>query len=273
METVCQYIVYGMLIDSNLQDGLWSWCVFALFVSLWLNAYMVDQSRWDELERTVIGCRRCPRLVAWREETARVKRRAYRYDEYWGKPVSGWGDRDARVLTVGLAPAAHGGNRTGRIFTGDSSGDFLFNALHRSGFANQSISRHRDDGLALTDAYIAAAARCAPPDNKPTPGELTACRPYLKQEIALLARLQVIVALGRIGFDAVLRAYEGSLGFLGRSALLPQFAHAAVVSLGEGLPTVITSYHPSRQNTQTGRLNAEMFDLVWQHTRNLLDTL
>ncbi|MCU0507523.1 MAG: uracil-DNA glycosylase, partial [Anaerolineae bacterium] len=159
----------------------------------------MNDTSWDELEARVINCRLCPRLVAWREETARVKRRMYRDEEYWGRPVPGWGDRNARLLIVGLAPAAHGGNRTGRVFTGDSSGDFLYAALHRAGFANQPVSRHMGDGLALRDAYIAAAARCAPPDNKPTPEELATCRPYLAQEIALLDRLEVIVALGRIG--------------------------------------------------------------------------
>lgn len=234
-----------------------------------------DPEPWDTLEARIVACRLCPRLVAWREETARVKRRAYRDEEYWGRPVPGFGDHAARVLIVGLAPAAHGGNRTGRVFTGDSSGDFLYAALYRAGFANQPTSRHRDDGLALTDIYIAAAARCAPPDNKPTPEELNTCRPYLVEEIALLDRLEVIVALGRIGYDAVLRVYEGQPGFAGRTALLPRFAHAAVVPLGAGpdagrLPTVVTSYHPSRQNTQTGRLTAEMFDRVWTTVRELL---
>lgn len=228
---------------------------------------------WDDLEARVVACHLCPRLVHWREETARTKRRAYRDQDYWGKPVPGWGDRNARVLIVGLAPAAHGGNRTGRIFTGDSSGDFLFAALHRAGFASQPTSRSRDDGLALTGAYIAAAARCAPPDNKPAPEELANCLPYLVQEIALLRELAVIVALGRIGFEAVLRAFEGRPAGLRRSVLLPQFAHAAVVSLGEGLPAVVTSYHPSRQNTQTGRLTAEMFDQVWLRAKNLVDAL
>lgn len=228
---------------------------------------------WDDLEARIVACHLCPRLVRWREETARTRRRAYLDQEYWGRPVPGWGDRNARVLIVGLAPAAHGGNRTGRIFTGDSSGDFLFAALHRAGFANQPTSRSRDDGLALTGAYIAAAARCAPPDNKPTPEELANCLPYLLQEIALLKDLAVIVALGRIGFEAVLRAFEDRPTCLRRSALLPPFAHAAVISPGEGLPAVVASYHPSRQNTQTGRLTAEMFDRVWRHARNLADTL
>jgi uracil-DNA glycosylase len=222
------------------------------------------------VETEIVECRLCPRLVAWREETARVKRRAYRDEEYWGRPVPGFGDHAARVLIVGLAPAAHGGNRTGRVFTGDSSGDFLYAALYRAGFANQPVARDRNDGLALTDVYVAAAARCAPPDNKPTPEELNTCRPYLIREIALLDRLRVVVALGRIGYEAVLRVYEDRPGFRGRSALLPLFAHAAVVPLGEGLPAVVTSYHPSRQNTQTGRLTAEMFDVVWRTVRELL---
>lgn len=230
----------------------------------------MSQVLWDELHAEVISCRLCPRLVAWREETATVKRRAYRDEEYWGRPIPGWGDPDARVLVVGLAPAAHGGNRTGRIFTGDSSGDFLFAALHRAGFANQPTSSHRGDGLALTDMYIAAAARCAPPDNKPAPDELANCRPYLEREIVLLHRVQVIVALGRIGFEAFLKVYEGRPGFVGRAALMRQFAHAAVLPLGPGLPTAVTSYHPSRQNTQTGRLTPAMFDLVWQRVRERL---
>jgi uracil-DNA glycosylase family 4 len=194
----------------------------------------------------------------------------YRDEAYWGRPVPGWGDRDAELLIVGLAPAAHGGNRTGRVFTGDSSGDFLYAALHRAGFANQPHSLRVGDGLALMNAYIAAAARCAPPDNKPTPEELATCRPYLEREIALLDRLKVIVALGRIGYEAVLKVYEGRSGFLGLTALLPQFAHAAVIPLGGGLPTAVTSYHPSRQNTQTGRLTAEMFDQVWTKALALL---
>jgi uracil-DNA glycosylase family 4 len=226
---------------------------------------------WDELEARVVNCRLCPRLVDWREETARVKRRMYRDQAYWGRPVPGWGDQDAALLIVGLAPAAHGGNRTGRVFTGDSSGDFLYAALHRAGFANQPHSRHIGDGLALTNVYIAAAARCAPPDNKPTPDELATCRPYLKQETALLRRLRVIVALGRIGYEAALKVYEGRPGFLSRGALLPQFAHAAVIPLGTDLPTVVTSYHPSRQNTQTGRLTAAMFDEVWRKAAALLE--
>ena len=162
---------------------------------------------WPSLESTITACRLCPRLVAWREEVARVKRRAYRDEDYWGKPVPGFGDPDARVLIVGLAPGAHGANRTGRMFTGDSSGDFLYAALHRAGFASQPTSRDREDGLTLTDAYISAACRCAPPDNKPAPDELAACRHFLAAEITLLRDIQVVVALGRIAFDAILRVY------------------------------------------------------------------
>jgi len=215
----------------------------------------------------MLSCRLCPRLVGWREEVARVKRRAYRDEDYWGKPVPGFGDPDARVLIVGLAPGAHGANRTGRMFTGDSSGDFLYSALHRAGFASQPTSRGRDDGLTLQDAYISAACRCAPPDNKPAPDELAACRPFLTQEITLLENVRVVVALGRIAFDAVLRVYAYQL-----QPILPQplFAHNAVASLGDALPMLVTSYHPSRQNTQTGRLTTAMFDDVWSNVQGLL---
>jgi uracil-DNA glycosylase family 4 len=222
---------------------------------------------WPPLESTITACRRCPRLVAWREEVAREKRRAYRDEAYWGKPVPGFGDPDARVLIVGLAPGAHGANRTGRMFTGDSSGDFLYAALHRAGFASQPTSRGRDDGLTLTDAYISAACRCAPPGNKPAHDELAACRPFLAAEITLLRDVQVVVALGRIAFDAVLRVYAYQ-----SQPILPQplFAHNAVASLGDGLPLLVTSYHPSRQNTQIGRLTTEMFDDVWSDVRRFL---
>jgi len=222
---------------------------------------------WQALESSILTCRLCPRLVAWREEVARVKRRAYRDEDYWGKPVPGFGDGNARILIVGLAPGAHGANRTGRMFTGDSSGDFLYAALHRAGFASQPTSRGRCDGLTLQDAYISAACRCAPPDNKPAPDELAACWPFLTQELALLRNVRVVVALGRIAFDAVLRVYADRT-----HPLLPQplFAHNAVASLGDGLPMLVASYHPSRQNTQTGRLTVEMFDAVWTHVRDRL---
>ncbi len=219
-----------------------------------------------EVNQILVDCRRCARLVAWREEVAQKKRRAFRDWTYWGRPVPGFGDPHARLLVVGLAPAAHGGNRTGRVFTGDSSGDFLFGALYRSGFANQPVSVERGDGLALQDVYIAAACRCAPPDNKPTREEMENCRPYLMAELSLLRNLQGIVALGRIGFDTVLTAYRA----LGHAANHPGFGHGAVAPLGEGLPWLLASYHPSQQNTQTGRLTQEMFDRIWQAALGLL---
>lgn len=220
----------------------------------------------DEVNAVMIGCRLCPRLVAWREETARVKRRAYRSWEYWGRPIPGFGDPNARVLVVGLAPAAHGGNRTGRVFTGDSSGDFLFAALHRAGFANQPNSEHRGDGLQLADLYIAATCRCAPPDNKPTRDEIETCRPYLLKELRLLKNLQGIVALGGIGFDNVIAVYRA----LGHPVGRLKFGHNTLHALGEGLPWLLASYHPSQQNTQTGRLTPAMFDQVWQSAKTLL---
>ena len=218
-------------------------------------------SPWETLEAEIVACRRCPRLVAWREEIAATKRRAFRQEGYWGRPVPGFGDRTARVLIVGLAPGAHGANRTGRMFTGDSSGDFLYPALYRAGLANQPRSQRPGDGLALRDAFITAVCRCAPPANKPNAQELAACRPYLEREIALLDRVQVIVALGRIAFDTIVQIYHA-----GR----PAFAHAAVYTLGPGRPYLIASYHPSRQNTQTGRLTTEMFDQVWAQALRIL---
>ncbi len=224
---------------------------------------------WQMLNDEIIHCRLCPRLVAYREEVARVKRRAYREEVYWGRPVPGFGDPAARVLVVGLAPGAHGANRTGRMFTGDGSGQFLYAALYRAGFANKPTSISADDGLKLCDLYIGATCRCAPPDNKPTPQEQANCLPYLSREMALLRRLQVVVALGKIGFDSVLRAY-GLAGKGKRAAFSGAFAHAASYRLGDGLPWLVCSYHPSRQNTQTGRLTPAMFDDVWRKVRGLL---
>jgi uracil-DNA glycosylase family 4 len=218
------------------------------------------------VQEAVVACRRCARLVAWREQVAREKRRAYRQAEYWGKPVPGFGDPLGRVLVVGLAPAAHGGNRTGRVFTGDSSGDFLYKALYQTGFANQPTARHRDDGLVLRDIYIAAVCRCAPPANKPLPEEIANCIPYLVEEIRIMDRLQVIVALGRIAFDNTLRIYRQQ----GHSISKLGFAHAAVHKMGENLPWMVVSYHPSRQNTQTGRLTEAMFMDVWEKVRSLI---
>jgi uracil-DNA glycosylase family 4 len=190
---------------------------------------------------------------------AREKKAAHRDDVYWGRPVPGFGDPDARVLVLGLAPAAHGANRTGRVFTGDGSGDFLMRAMHAAGFASITTSQRADDGLALRDAYIVAAVRCAPPDNKPTPEEIAACHPHLVAEVAALPRLQVIVALGRIGFDAAWRllATRGV-----RMRPKPLFGHGLVYH-PEGAPTVIGSYHPSRQNTNTGKLTPEMLETVF----------
>ncbi len=221
---------------------------------------------WEVLESELLHCCKCPRLVAWREEVARKKRRAYRDWEYWGRPVPGFGDRNARVLVVGLAPGAHGANRTGRMFTGDGSGNFLYPALYRAGFANQPTSTGRDDGLELRDMFITAVVRCVPPQNKPTAQEIATCLPYMAREIDLLPRLRVIVALGRIAFDWTLRLYRQR----GHDIPRLRFAHGATYTLGPNLPWLVASYHPSRQNTQTGRLTEEMFDAVWQKVRELL---
>ncbi len=209
------------------------------------------------VEARVIACRLCPRLVAHREEVARVKRRAYRDCEYWGRPVPGFGDPRARLLVLGLAPAAHGGNRTGRIFTGDRSGDWLFRALHRAGLASQPTSSHRGDGLNLRGAYISAAARCAPPDNKPASEELDRCRPYLEEEFRIL-RPRAILALGGIAFEAALNLLDGEGAALPRPR--PRFGHGTRFRIAAGLPVIIASYHPSQQNTQTGRLTEAMLD-------------
>jgi len=220
---------------------------------------------WEVLTQEIVACRRCPRLVNWREEVARVRRRAYRDQEYWGKAVPGFGDPEARIHIVGLAPGAHGANRTGRVFTGDGSGAFLFRALHRAGFANQPYSVHRDDGLAIKDVFISAVCRCVPPNNRPDPDEIEACLPFLREEITLL-KAQGIVVLGKIAFDHTLRLYR-QMGYD-----LPKFifGHGMVHSLGPGLPWLIASYHPSLQNTQTGKLTEAMFDEVWEKARTLL---
>ncbi len=220
----------------------------------------------DNLEQQITSCRKCPRLVAWREEVARVKRRAYLDWEYWGKPVPGFGDPKARLLILGLAPGAHGSNRTGRMFTGDGSGNFLFPALYRAGFANQPNSKHRQDGLELHDCWLTASARCAPPGNKPTLEELNTCQPWLEEEMALLPHLQGVVLLGKIALDSLLR--------LPGYSKLPKkdivFGHGAFYHPDENLPWILCSYHPSLQNTQTGRLTVEMFDQIWQQARERL---
>jgi uracil-DNA glycosylase family 4 len=209
----------------------------------------------------VIACEDCPRLRAHCARVAREKKRAHRDDAYWGRPVPGFGDPRARLLVVGLAPAAHGANRTGRVFTGDGSGDFLMAALHTAGFASLPTARSADDGLRLTDAYILSAVRCAPPDNKPTPAEIARCRRHLAAEVAALPRVRVVVALGKIGHDAYL-AHAGTRA--------PRFAHGGESRLPGGL-VLLASYHPSRQNTNTGRLTAPMLAAVFRRARRLLD--
>jgi uracil-DNA glycosylase family 4 len=223
----------------------------------------------------IVGCDRCPRLRTYCQQIARDKRRAYRDDTYWGRPVPGFGDPSARVLLLGLAPAAHGANRTGRVFTGDGdggSGDFLMTALHRTGFASIPTSTHVDDGLVLYDAYIAAAVRCAPPDNKPTPEEITRCLEHLEAEVAHLTRVQVVVALGKIAFDVWLRVLKR------RGATVPsprpQFAHGATARVDgpHGMPEIVLGcYHPSRQNTNTGKLTPAMMEGVFRKAKKLLE--
>lgn len=217
--------------------------------------------------RAIVACEACPRLRDHCERVAREKRRAFQADDYWGKPVPGFGDPRARLLVVGLAPAAHGGNRTGRVFTGDSSGDWLYAALHRYGFANQPESTGRDDGLALTDCYVTAAGRCAPPANRPAPAELDRCRPFLAAEIRLLERARVVVTLGAIAHEGWLRA----AGWWERLAPRerPRFAHGAETEMPDGL-VLLASYHPSRQNTNTGRLTRDMWHGVFARARALV---
>jgi len=210
------------------------------------------------LEREIVSCRRCPRLVAWREEVARKKRAAYSDETYWGRPVPGFGDPDANVVVFGLAPAAHGANRTGRFFTGDRSGDFLFAALHRTGFANKPVSRHKDDGLRLCGLWISAAVRCAPPQNKPTPDERAACLPYAARELELLDA-KVVVCLGAFAWDAALR--------LQGVRPKPKFAHGAEIASRSFI--LLGCYHPSQQNTFTGVLTPEMLDTVLSQARGL----
>jgi uracil-DNA glycosylase family 4 len=216
----------------------------------------------EKLAAEVVRCRKCPRLVAWREQIARRKRAKYRSWDYWGRPVPGFGDPEARLLVVGLAPAAHGGNRTGRVFTGDRSGDLLYAALYGAGFANQPTSVHRHDGLRLLGAYVTATVRCAPPDNRPTTGERDNCLPYLARELALLHRVRVFVPLGAFAYENLARL----LGLRPR----PRFAHGAELSLPHGR-VIICSYHPSQQNTFTGRLTADMLHAIFQRAREIVD--
>jgi uracil-DNA glycosylase family 4 len=220
------------------------------------------------LNHEVIACTRCPRLVGYREQVARERRRAYRDCEYWGKPVPGFGDPDGRVLIMGLAPGAHGSNRTGRPFTGDASGKFMFPVLHETGFANQPTASDRNDGLLLKDLYITAAVRCAPPANKPTPQELAECSQFLDREIAGLERVKVVVALGKIGFDAYLNYLKRRGQPLNRQKYL--FKHGFSYRLPDG-KLLLASYHPSNQNTQTGKLTREMFVEIFKEAARLAD--
>jgi uracil-DNA glycosylase len=228
---------------------------------------MSSMPSWlTQLNAEVITCTRCPRLVEYREKIAREKRRAYRDCEYWGKPVPGFGDPNARVLVLGLAPGAHGSNRTGRPFTGDASGNFMYPVLYETGFANQTTAVHRDDGLKLKDLYITASARCAPPDNKPLPEELANCSGYLDREFECLKKLKVIVALGKIAFDAY-------LNYLKRHGLIKNrgifiFQHGAKYEMPDG-KVLLATYHPSNQNTQTGKLTRPMFVRIFQHAARL----
>lgn len=223
---------------------------------------MTKQSQLDGLNEQITSCRKCPRLVKWREEVAQVKRKAYIHEEYWGKPVPGFGDPNAQVLVVGLAPGAHGSNRTGRQFTGDASGNFLFPALYKAGFANQAEAESRSDGLRLKNMYITASGRCAPPDNKPMLEELNNCQPYLEQELKII-NPKVIVCLGRIAFERILRIYE-----IRNSTY--KFSHGACYQL----PTtnwILCSYHPSQQNTSTKKLTMKMFDAIWEKAKELIN--
>ncbi|MDI3316437.1 MAG: uracil-DNA glycosylase [Bacillota bacterium] len=215
-----------------------------------------EEGAWRSHVEQVVHCRLCPRLVAWREEVARTKVRRYRDQPYWGRPVPGFGDRQARLLLLGLAPAAHGANRTGRMFTGDDSGDFLIAALHRAGLANQPFSRSAGDGLRLRDCFLTAPVRCAPPGNRPTREEILACRPHLRRELALLPRVRAVLALGRVAWEVAREEWGASMP---PGERWPSFAHGQVARPLGG-PAVVASYHPSRQNTQTGRLTATMFD-------------
>lgn len=222
-----------------------------------------------ELQSEIVACEKCPRLVEWRRAVAHEKVRRFQAETYWGQPVPSFGDCSARVLIIGLAPAAHGANRTGRMFTGDRSGDWLYRALYRAGFANQATATDRTDGLTLTDCWISAVAHCAPPDNKPTTDEVKNCRPFLHQELRLLPKLRVVVALGRIAFDAAHNALKVAKGI--ELARKPAFGHGCEHRVAADL-TLIGSYHPSQQNTFTGRLTEPMLDAVFSRAKDLADS-
>jgi len=227
----------------------------------------ISNNSWHDLNNEISACRKCERLVNWREQVAREKKRAFLDCEYWGRGVPGFGDQNARVLVLGLAPGPHGSNRTGRMFTGDSSGAFLFPALYRAGFSNREFSLDRDDPLILHNLFISAVCRCAPPGNKPSPEEIKNCIHYLKREQALLGKLEGIVALGHIAFNQALRLFEE----IGNRTDSFKFSHGAFYKTENGLPWMMASYHPSRQNTQTGRLTAVMFDEIWIRVRDFLN--
>jgi uracil-DNA glycosylase family 4 len=229
---------------------------------------ILSETQLEILQEKITACRLCPRLVKYREQIARTKRRAYLGWEYWGRPVPGFGDPDAGILIVGLAPAAHGANRTGRVFTGDRSGDFLYKALYEEGFASQPHSVSRDDGLTLSNVYVTAAVRCAPPANKPTPREILTCRRYIQRELELLANVKVVIALGKLAFDDYLAILKGRGLIERRSAFV--FGHNAEHRTGPGQPVLISSYHPSQQNTQTGKLTAKMFREVFANAKKIL---
>jgi len=225
------------------------------------------ESEFQALEQRIIACRRCPRLVEWRERVAREKVRRFKNEEYWGRPVPAFGLPDSRLIIIGLAPAAHGGNRTGRIFTGDSSGDWLYEALCRFGFANQPTSVSSDDGLRLHDCLITAAVRCAPPDNKPLPEEMDHCREYLRRELALAENRRVVVALGQIAFRSFLGLWKDMAGLPAETKY--EFCHGGKWDLPGGV-TLISSYHPSRQNTQTGKLTRKMLYAAFRQVREII---
>jgi uracil-DNA glycosylase family 4 len=243
-------------------------CIHLKGIKLKRNLEDLDGA-WQRLNTELVGCQACPRLVQWREQVAQEKRRAYQEWEYWGRPVPGFGDPLARLLVVGLAPGAHGSNRTGRMFTGDSSGDTLYSALYRAGFASQPTSRQINDGLTLTDTFISAVARCAPPGNRPTPAELANCQTYLAREFDLMAQIRVIVALGQIAFEGCLRLLREA----GYPAARLKFGHGLHYSFQNASSAplhLIACYHPSRQNTQTGKLTPEMMDEVFGLARRLV---
>lgn len=232
--------------------------------------HLIQLNSLTTLNEQIVNCFRCSRLVAHREEIGRVQRRAYRGQNYWSRPVPGFGDPAARLLIVGLAPGAHGANRTGRMFTGDRSGEFLYRALWETGFANQPQSTSRDDDLSLRDAYITATIRCVPPDNKPAREEVLACRPFLERELTLLRNIRLVVALGGIALDAYLSVLQDS-GMI-RSRARFKFGHGATFDTHERGPRILCSYHPSQQNTSTGRLTREMLRNIFAEARSMLET-